>query len=236
MSSDDLYTWTIAIVTGTLVTIAAFFAIPQLKIKTIDDEPAVVQIDFMQWREPAPLPKPSTPKPPVPKKQDPVKPMETPPKIKSEPPKAPPPKPPERQVIPEKQLPLNQPTPPKAQPEPAPQPEPVPVTQPEADTQPAPLPRPIPIFQLTSMPRFARYVEPEYPAIMRSLGQDASVKVEVLIDSKGQPRKVTILKSGGEEFDNAVIAALMQSTFIPGNVEGKPVAVLWRTQIKFRLK
>lgn len=235
MSNDDLYTWPIALVTGTLVTIAAFFAIPQLKIKTITDQPPVVQIDFMQWREPAPLPKTPTPKPVVPKKPVPVKPKKPPPEIKPEPPKAPPPEPLKHQVIPEKDIPKNQPKPPE-QHEPMPEPDPTPVTTPEAEVQPAPLPKPVPVFQLTSMPRFARYIEPEYPAAMRSLGQDSVVKVEVLIDSKGQPRKVTILQSGGAEFDNAVISALMQSTFIPGNVEGKPVAVLWRTQIKFRLK
>ena len=222
-------------VTGTLVTFAAFFAIPQLKIKTIADEPPVIQIDFMQWREPAPLPKTPSPKPPEPKKPDPVKSQEQPPKIKPKPQEAPPPQPPRRQVIPEKEMPTT-PLPTEVQPEPTPQAEPVPVIQAKPNTQPAPLPKPVPIFQLTSMPRFARYVEPEYPASMRSLGQDAIVKVEVLINSKGQPRKVTILQSGGAEFDNAVTTALMQSTFIPGNVQGKPVAVLWRTQVKFRLK
>ena len=96
------------------------------------------------------------------------------------------------------------------------------------------IPVPTPIYQLTSMPRFAHKVEPQYPGAMRALGRESLVKLEVLIDANGKVRKVKVIGSGGDAFDNAARSALLASAFIPGNVEGKPVAVLMRIPIAFR--
>ncbi|MBU0730004.1 MAG: TonB family protein [Proteobacteria bacterium] len=111
-------------------------------------------------------------------------------------------------------------------------------TEPEPEGIPVqePLPVPVPFFKLTATPRFLHRETPVFPESMKLLGRSASVKVEALIDDTGMVRKVTILKSAGEIFDQAAIEAFLKSTFIPGKVDGNNVAVLYRTHVNFRLK
>ena len=237
---SDIYTWPMALVVGSVITLALFFTLPALHFRQINPEPPVIEIDFMQWREPTPMPKAKVPAPPKPLRVKPkprpvikerpelpvrVKPPETPvvPMVKEA-------------VIPEKivseELPVT--TPPIVEQVEPPQPVQVNdanAAQPEED-----LPVPTPIFKLTALPRFAHKVDPEYPPAMRVLGREARVKLAVLVDPKGSVRKVTILESGGEAFDQAAISAIQASSFIPGNIEGKPVTVLMRIPIVFRLK
>ncbi|MGD8560495.1 MAG: TonB family protein [Gammaproteobacteria bacterium] len=239
MTARDQY-WLPAIVLGSSITVALFMMLPNMRFdRPIVDEPVIV-IDFMPWREPEPVPKVA--KPEVPKKQPPTKPR---PKPKPTPHQAPvlPPEPKQMpEPVPEKQL--------SAQPEPEPEPVeeppvPQPVEEPPAEpVQSSPeevssleqLPKPAPLFRLTSMPRFAHKVEPQYPAVMRALGKEATVKLEVLIDRTGMVRKVTILQSGGDAFDKAATEALLSSNFVPGNIEGTPVAVRMRIPIRFSLR
>jgi len=98
------------------------------------------------------------------------------------------------------------------------------------------LPVPAPIFELTSMPRMIHRETPVYPAEMRAQSKEATVKLEVLLDIKGRVRNIVIKKSGGHLFDQAAINAINTSTFMPGNINGKPVAVLMRIPVKFRLR
>jgi protein TonB len=235
-ASSDIYTWPMALVSGSIITLALFFTLPALRFRQTSPEPPVIEIDFMQWREPAPAPKTKTPPAPkpVPVKPKPRPRVTVPPTPKTKPKPQPTPLAPEP-VIPEKTAPDDPPveTPPKEAPPPAPQP---PLHENTAKHSEEILPTPTPIFQLTSLPRFAHKVEPQYPPSMRALGREARVKVEALIDPRGRVRKVTILKSGGEAFDQAAKSAIMASSFIPGNVQGKSVSVLMRIPIVFRLK
>ncbi len=98
------------------------------------------------------------------------------------------------------------------------------------------LPEPTPLFQLSDMPRFTHRAEPEYPATMRAQGIEGRVRLEVLIDNKGNIRKVTVLESAGEQFDQAAIQALENSRFTPGQMDGKPVAALLRIPVSFSLR
>ena len=111
-----------------------------------------------------------------------------------------------------------------------------PADEPQSEVTGEPLPQPVPLFKLTSLPRFVHKVEPNYPESMRSLGKEATVKLELLIDRKGRVRQVTVLQSGGEAFDKAASEALLSSSFIPGNIEGQPVAVRMRIPIRFKLR
>jgi len=221
------------------VTFALFMALPSLRFQNPETQEPVIVIDFMQWREPTPLPKPATPIKPVVQKP---KPMVKPHQIQEQPKIVEPkPKPEIRKqptIDPESERNIEQTAePPK--PEQIIPPEP-PVTQP-ADTseqtpQDEPLPVPVPLFKLTNLPRFAHKVEPEYPVEMRSLGKEAMVKLELLIDRNGKVRKVTVLKSGGSAFDAAATKAMLHSSFVPGNIEGETVAVRMRIPIKFSLR
>jgi len=97
------------------------------------------------------------------------------------------------------------------------------------------LPNPVPLFKLTELPRFLHREEPDYPEVMRSIGKTSVVVLDVLIDKKGKVRKVTVLKSGGEHFDNAAMKGMKASSFIPAKLNGKSVAVILRFPVKFRL-
>ncbi len=99
-----------------------------------------------------------------------------------------------------------------------------------------PLPAPVPVYQLTGLPRFIHQERPNYPPRLRRQGKEATVKLEIYIDADGRVREIRVLKSAGEDFDRAAIAAIRASTFAPGNVDGKPVPVLMRLPIRFRLR
>lgn len=102
-------------------------------------------------------------------------------------------------------------------------------------TQEDEIPIPEPIYRVTEKPRFLRAIIPTFPYDMQRLGKAAVVTVDALIDRKGKVRKTTIYKSAGKSFDDAAITAIKKSVFIPGKIDGKPVAVLYRMKIKFNL-
>ncbi len=97
------------------------------------------------------------------------------------------------------------------------------------------LPEPVPIFRLTDVPRFLHRETPVYPEAMRATGSSGVVELAVLIDKFGNVRQVTVLKSAGELFDQAAIAAVRASTFIAARVDDQPVAAILKMPVKFRL-
>lgn len=105
---------------------------------------------------------------------------------------------------------------------------------PEVSADP-PEPVPVPIFKLSSMPRFLHREAPVFPEKMKKLGRSATVKLKALIDKHGNVRKVVVEKSAGPEFDKAAVTALKKSSFFPGMQQGKPVAVMLRLPVRFRL-
>ncbi|MDH3326278.1 MAG: TonB family protein [Gammaproteobacteria bacterium] len=186
----------------------------------------------MAWQQPAAKP-PSRPKPVIKTKSKPIK--EQKPKIK------PLPKAVKKPVLTEKMIPEKiEPVPdPVKEPELKPEPIPLPEVTEEKEideNSEEPLPVPAPIFKLTSLPRVLHQSPLLYPAAMREQGREAVVKLEILLDVKGKVRKVTITQSGGEVFDKAAIESMQVSTFLPGNINGKPVAVLLKKTIRFRLQ
>ena len=237
MMHSDRY-WLPAFFTGTFITVALFMVLPNLNYNQPQVEEPTIVIDFMQWREPKPLPKsPQAVVPVQPKLKPKPKPRPLPePKVT----------PPEKTTL-KRELPvidtdrLNKPDAVSEVEKPpiiAPQ-EPVtvaPTVDAQSKTKTEQLPEPVPLFKLTSLPRFVHKVEPAYPESMRALGKEATVKLELLIDRKGKVRQVTVLKSGGEAFDKAATEALLSSSFIPGNIEGQPVAVRMRIPIRFKLR
>ncbi len=104
----------------------------------------------------------------------------------------------------------------------------------ETPTRPT-LPIPVPFFQLTQAPRFLHRETPVYPDNMRVKGASGIVKLEALIDKKGQVQKVNILQSAGEHFDEAAKRAIFASSFYPAKIKHEPVAVLLRLPVKFNL-
>ncbi|MBI5179396.1 MAG: TonB family protein [Nitrospinae bacterium] len=89
--------------------------------------------------------------------------------------------------------------------------------------------------KLSNRPFFRRNVKPVYPKQALTAGQEARVLAEVFINERGLVDDVRIVKSGGEVFDTAVMAALKQSLFEPGYVEGRPVAAKVLIPYSFRM-
>ncbi len=97
------------------------------------------------------------------------------------------------------------------------------------------VPIPAPVFKLTEVPRFLHKEPLVYPEAMRSLGNAGIVELSVLIDKYGTVRKVTIVDSGGVEFDKQAKIALLASTFIAAKIKDKPVAAILKLSVKFNL-
>ncbi len=219
-----------ALVTGTLSTLGLFFMIQILSAGRGEnsDPPPLLVIDLLRWQpaRPAPLPKPDPPPKtpqPVPEK----KPDAIPEKITQAP------------AVPTRADPVPEPAPEPPFSEPAETPPPTSTVTSNLPAEPTPadtLPTPVPLFQLTAMPRFLHRAIPHYPEPMRAVGQSGVVKLSVLIDKTGRVRRVTVLESAGALFDAAAEQAIMASRFIPAEVDGKPVAVLLRLPVRFRLR
>jgi len=97
------------------------------------------------------------------------------------------------------------------------------------------LPTPVPIFKLTEAPRFLHKEPLEYPESMRTLGNAGIVKLSVLIDKYGVVRKVTIVESAGNEFDDQAKKAILASTFFAAKIKDEPVASILKLSVKFNL-
>jgi len=97
------------------------------------------------------------------------------------------------------------------------------------------LPDAVPFFKLTESPQFLHRETPVYPESMRASGRRGVVILSVFIDKTGKVRKVTVLESGGEQFDIAAIHGMQASSFIPAKIDGKAVAVILKMPVEFRL-
>jgi len=83
-------------------------------------------------------------------------------------------------------------------------------------------------------PGIIRSAQPVYPREALRTGLEGEVQVKVLVGIDGKPRKVAILKSDSEVFNQASIDAAKQFLFSPAYIRDKPVAV-WVT-VPFRYK
>lgn len=242
MKTHNSSYWFVAFILGSVINMSLFLFLPALGRTEPPPPPQVIELEFMAWQQPVQKkiskPKKVIPKPkkiPKPKPKPTPKPVKKVTKPKPKPVSKPVPQPVlAEKLIPDKSKPAIEPTKMIEESE-----EPVapdfPVPK-DAEFSDEALPVPTPIFQLTSLPRMIHRQTPVYPPSMKQQGKEATVKLEVLLDIKGKIRKVTVKKSGGEEFDQAAIEAIKNSTFMPANIEGKPVAVLMKIPVKFRLR
>ena len=226
-----------------MINMSLFVYLPALGKTQAPPPPQVIKLDFLAWQQPVEKkvsqpkkvkfkPKKVIEKKPKPKKKKIIKPK----KPKVEKPKIDPiPQPVlSETVVPDKLTPAVKPTDVIEEPVESPV---VNVPIPEnAEFSEEALPAPVPIFKLTSLPRMIHRQTPVYPDAMKQEGREATVKLEIFLDTKGKVRKVTVIKSGGDAFDQAAIDAIQHSTFMPANIEGKPVNVLMKIPVKFRLR
>ncbi len=85
-------------------------------------------------------------------------------------------------------------------------------------------------------PVIVKEVKPKYPDIALRAGLEGNVYVKVWVDKEGKVKKVVVLKSDAEIFNQAAIEAAQQFVFTPAIMQNKPVPVWVSIPFRFRLK
>ncbi|MGH7752158.1 MAG: energy transducer TonB [Gemmatimonadales bacterium] len=78
---------------------------------------------------------------------------------------------------------------------------------------------------------------PQYPPFLQQAGIEGTVMLEAIIDTTGRviPTSVKIVSSPNPGFNAAARETVVKSLFRPARVHGRPVKVLIRIPIQFRL-
>lgn len=195
-----------------------------------------------------PKPRPKNverPKPPEPPKPEPPKPE--PVKPKPEPPKPEPVKPVEPKTV-EK---IEEPRPAPKTETPAPSPAPVETATRAASLSASALPdaplaatsspgdagEPVDVdFGEMDGPRIASRIAPRYPSSAKRRGEEGTVVLLLSIDEEGALTNVKVLRSAGDKFDQAALAAARKARYAPATRDGRPVACRAKLPIRFSLR
>ncbi|HUQ93108.1 MAG TPA: energy transducer TonB [Bryobacteraceae bacterium] len=86
-----------------------------------------------------------------------------------------------------------------------------------------------------SAPTLVFKVEPEYSEEARKAKFQGTVVLYVVVDEKGAPRDLKVVRPLGLGLDEKAIEAVMKWKFRPGVKDGKPVAVAATIEVNFRL-
>ena len=86
-----------------------------------------------------------------------------------------------------------------------------------------------------SSPRVLHRVAPEYSETARKAGIQGTVLLAVEVWEDGLARNIHVLRSLGFGLDEKAIEAVEKWKFAPGEKDGKPVRVVARIQVSFRL-
>jgi TonB family protein len=86
-----------------------------------------------------------------------------------------------------------------------------------------------------SPPSILFKVEPEYSEEARKAKFQGTVLLFVVVDEKGNPRDIKILRPLGLGLDQKAVEAVEKWKFSPGKKDGKPVAVQAQIEVNFRL-
>ena len=82
-----------------------------------------------------------------------------------------------------------------------------------------------------------RRVDPVYPAGSRRDGEQGTGMFKVLVDEKGRPLDVQVLKSTGfPRLDTAALEAIRKWVFSPAMQNGQGVQSWTRVQVAFQLQ
>lgn len=82
----------------------------------------------------------------------------------------------------------------------------------------------------------ANRVAPAYPPVSRRMGEEGTVTFRVLVDERGRPLQVDVMKSSGfPRLDNAALAAIRRWVFVPPTRDAQAVRSWSRVRVTFRL-
>ncbi|MBV9302834.1 MAG: energy transducer TonB [Acidobacteriaceae bacterium] len=86
-----------------------------------------------------------------------------------------------------------------------------------------------------SAPAIAEKVEPDYTEEARSACSSGSVLLSLVIDARGIPRDIRVIRPLGLGLDEKAVEAVSKWRFRPGLKSGQPVAVQARVEVNFRI-
>lgn len=86
-----------------------------------------------------------------------------------------------------------------------------------------------------SAPAILSKVEPEYSEEARKAKYQGTVVLRIIVDEKGIPKSLVVIRPLGLGLDEKAIQAVQQWRFRPGMKEGRPVAVEATVEVNFRL-
>jgi TonB family protein len=98
------------------------------------------------------------------------------------------------------------------------------------------LPVPSDEYLVTNMPALKSEVRVPYPPASRKQGIQGAVVMDLLIDTSGKVRDVTLIESPNSELGNAAVTAARAFQFTPALIREKPVAVKIRYVYRFVLE
>jgi periplasmic protein TonB len=93
----------------------------------------------------------------------------------------------------------------------------------------------IDLIRLTVKPKIIKRVKAKYPDIAIKSETEGLVVIELVVDKKGVPRDLKVIK-GHPMLNKAAIDAISEYRFQPGLQRGKAVRVKWVIPVRFRLK
>jgi len=91
------------------------------------------------------------------------------------------------------------------------------------------------VVPLDKEPQIVKKVEPTYPEPAKRARLEGKVIVKIWVDKEGKARKVVVLKSDAEIFNEPAIEAAKQFVFTPAYLNNEPVAVWVSYPFLFRL-
>jgi periplasmic protein TonB len=89
--------------------------------------------------------------------------------------------------------------------------------------------------QVSTLPVLLIKVEPEYSEQARQAKFQGTVLLRVIVDEKGVPRQILVIRPLGMQLDEKAIEAVQHWRFRPATKDGKAVAVEATVEVNFRL-
>jgi protein TonB len=112
----------------------------------------------------------------------------------------------------------------------------VPVEEPSPDAITAEVSPAPPVAETANM-TVSRRVDPVYPPSSRRNGEEGTGMFRVLVDAKGRPSQVEVVKSSGfPRLDEAAMQAIRKWAFKPAVQGGQAVQSWTRVQVAFKLE
>lgn len=92
-----------------------------------------------------------------------------------------------------------------------------------------------PVAGPDTKPRALYQPPADYPLGLQAAGVEGTVTVGFVIDEKGDVRAARVIRSTHREFEAAALAAIASWKFLPGQHQGRTIAIRSQIEIQFRL-